>query len=95
MLQEKEIKLSKKAMELLALDDFQDKLLIVEEMKQTNQFFEFNTTTCMATIQKSMDEERSVSMVVIGTEHKTVLVLEPSGTKIKKSFKVKGIPVCL
>jgi len=49
--------------------------------------------TCMDTVKKNMDEDDAVSSLVIGTESKQILILNPSGSAILTSCKLKGVPV--
>ena len=52
-----------------------------------------NFITCLGKIQKSLDEEKCVMLLLVGTENKEVLILEQTGMAIKKSFTLKSVPV--
>jgi hypothetical protein len=52
-----------------------------------------NYVTCMTKINKSLNEEKAIQMLVVGTEHCDVIVLEPSGLSVKTSFKLPSQPV--
>lgn len=43
-----------------------------------------NFISCMAKINKNMDEDKAVSMLVLGTEQKQVIILDHSGMSVKK-----------
>lgn len=52
-----------------------------------------NYITCLGRINRNMDEEKSVQMLVIGTEHCDVLFLQANCQKIEKELKVPSVPV--
>ena len=52
-----------------------------------------NYITCLGRINKNMDEEKAVQMLVIGTEHCDVLFLQANCQKIEKEVKVSSVPV--
>ncbi len=43
--------------------------------------------TCLDTLQKDSDDPRGVSSVVVGTENREILILDPSGTSILKKIR--------
>jgi Bardet-Biedl syndrome 1 protein len=43
-------------------------------------------------MNKSLDEEKAVSMLVVGTESKDVFILENNGLAIKKQINIKSVP---
>ena len=51
--------------------------------------------TCMETLNKNVDGERAVSSLVIGTESRQVLVLDPPGNSILAKVTLPGVPVNL
>ena len=38
-----------------------------------------NYITCMSKINKNLDEEKAVQLLLVGTEHSQLLILEPNG----------------
>jgi Bardet-Biedl syndrome 1 protein len=56
------------------------------EMKQLNY------VTCMTKINKSIDEDKSTSQLVLGAENKTILILDPSGMKVQTQLKIDSVP---
>lgn len=47
----------------------------------------------MSKIYKSVEEERSQSLLVIGTENQEIIVIDKSCMAINKSFQLKSVPV--
>ncbi len=43
--------------------------------------------TCLETLQKDSDDPRGVGSVVVGTENREILILDPSGTSILKKIR--------
>ena len=54
-----------------------------------------NFITCLSRINKSLDEDKAVSVVLVGTESKELHVLETSGMSIKKTYTLKSVPCFL
>jgi hypothetical protein len=54
-----------------------------------------NYVTCLTKINKSLNEEKAVQMLVIGTEHGGLLFMDPSGLLIKRELKLPSTPVQL
>lgn len=52
-----------------------------------------NFATCLSKINKALEEEKSSSHLLIGTESKHIIVLETSGMKEKKRFELPSVPV--
>ena len=44
-------------------------------------------------MQKSLDEEKGVQMLVVGTENKDLIILDHTGTAVKKQIQLKSVPV--
>jgi Bardet-Biedl syndrome 1 protein len=51
--------------------------------------------TCMEVLKKEMDDDDAVSMLVVGTEAKQVLVLDAAGSSILVSATLVSVPVFL
>jgi len=47
----------------------------------------------MSHINKTIDDEKGISQLVIGTENKSILILDPSGSNISQEFKLSSTPV--
>ena len=62
-------------------------------MKRNAALIHKNFISCLGKINKNIDEEKSVQMLLVGTEHNQLIVLEPNGTKVKKEFTLKSVPV--
>ena len=48
--------------------------------------------TCMKTLNKEFDEADAVGSLVIGTEAKTILILDPAGKSIQAQCKLPSVP---
>lgn len=47
----------------------------------------------MGKINKALDEEKTVQMLLLGTEHSQLIILEANGQKIKHEVALKSVPV--
>lgn len=47
----------------------------------------------MSKIQKSLDEEKTVTLLIAGTENRDIFILEQTGMAIKKHIQLKSVPV--
>lgn len=47
---------------------------------------------CMEVIHKSLPDDKAVSCLVLGTENKEVIILEPSGNKVHARISLPGVP---
>lgn len=54
-----------------------------------------NYITCMTKINKGLDDEKAVQMLILGTEHCQVLFLEPNGQVVKQEVVIPSQPVQL
>lgn len=76
---------------LLALGKEAQKKFI-EETKGT-ELSEKDFVTCTSKISKSIDEDKSTSQLIVGTESKQLLIVDPSGSKFVQNFKLLSQPV--
>ncbi|XP_015781320.1 Bardet-Biedl syndrome 1 protein-like isoform X2 [Tetranychus urticae] len=51
--------------------------------------------TCIATIKKTVDEDNNLNCLIIGTENKDILIIEPDAFTILTSVQLPSIPVFL
>jgi hypothetical protein len=72
--------------------DAQKKL--VEDTKDT-ELKQTNFVTCMTKINKSIEEDKSVSQLILGTENQSVVILDPSGMKVVQEIKLDSVPMQL
>jgi len=86
----------------VAVSALTSELISFEDINQQRAFFSLkrsaallhkNYITCLGRINKSRDEEKTVQMLVVGTEHEQIIILEPSGQKVKAEIKLKSVPV--
>ena len=47
----------------------------------------------MSKINKSLDEEKTVQQLVVGTEHSQLIFLESNGQKVAMEVQLKSVPV--
>ena len=53
------------------------------------------TITVMNTLKRSTDDEYAVSMLVVGTEHKQLYILDHTGSSILHKILLPAIPAFL
>ena len=91
-LRESGVQLSSRSMDLLRADhpqqiyDYCDSCRHIPLLQQT-------VVTCMGVIPKSSLELHAVGCLVVGTEGKEVMVLDPSGTSVDFSVTLPSVPV--
>ena len=56
---------------------------------------QLTVATCMETLNKNMQNERAISSLVVGTESRHIIIMDPSGTSILKKFLLPSVPVFL
>ncbi len=49
--------------------------------------------TCLAKINKGLEDEKAVQVLLIGTESKDIVILDPSGLKEKGRIGLPSVPV--
>ena len=86
--------LSSRSLDLLALESDEDRAAFVDKVKGT-QLVQQTVITCMETLNKNVEGETAVSSLVIGTESRQVLVLDPPGSSILAKVTLPGVPVNL
>ena len=93
-LRESGVVLSSRSMDLLRADhpqqiyDYCDQVRHIPLLQQT-------VVTCMCVIRKSSAEAHAVGCLIVGTEGKEVMVLDPSGTTVDFSVALPSVPVFL
>ena len=91
-IRESGIQLSSLSVELLSIESIPEQLEFVNQSKgQALQHQNF--ITCLGKHQKSFDEDKTVTMLVIGTENRDILLLDQTGMQIKKQIQLKSVPV--
>ncbi|TNV81162.1 hypothetical protein FGO68_gene3820 [Halteria grandinella] len=90
-IRESGIAISTISSELLSLEN------ALEQMEYARQNYTMliqhqNFITCMTRINKSLDEEKAVSMLVIGTEQRNIFIMDQSGMSVKKQITLKSVP---
>eukprot|EP00823_Brevimastigomonas_motovehiculus_P009048 TRINITY_DN8720_c0_g1_i1.p1 TRINITY_DN8720_c0_g1~~TRINITY_DN8720_c0_g1_i1.p1 ORF type:complete len:595 (-),score=112.36 TRINITY_DN8720_c0_g1_i1:290-2074(-) len=76
-------------------------LLSLKEAKEQESWIELNkkftltqssVITCMETVAKTIANDRAVSCIVLGTEHKQIYILDSNGSTIIKTFTLPSVP---
>lgn len=91
---EKGIQLSARSTNLLSLQETKEQLQYIETQRHL-PLIQLTVATCMETLNKNQTTERAISSLVIGTESKHVIIMDPSGTNILKKISVPSVPVLL
>lgn len=86
-LRESGVAVSALTSELISFEDVVPQMAFYQKNKKRALVHE-NFVTCMAKINKSLDEEKTTQMLVVGTEHCTVLFMDPGGQEVKLEVKV-------
>eukprot|EP00164_Ancoracysta_twista_P002068 GFYU01002724.1.p1 GENE.GFYU01002724.1~~GFYU01002724.1.p1 ORF type:complete len:595 (-),score=154.58 GFYU01002724.1:156-1940(-) len=84
--------LTSRSFDLLAIEDPQSRADFAIAHKDT-PLVQHTSITCMEVINKNMDEPRAVTQLVMGTESKHVMILNPGGSSILTKVKLNGVPV--
>jgi len=63
------------------------------DIPQGAKFCHRNFIVNMTKIYKSIEDEKSQSMLVVGTENSEILIIDKSGLSITQSFKLPSVPV--
>lgn len=84
--------LSSRSLDFLALEDPSEQAAFVLSVKDT-PMKQDTVITCMETLKKVSTEPDAVSSLVIGTESKRVLILDPAATSMQCSVELGGVPV--
>jgi Bardet-Biedl syndrome 1 protein len=88
------VQLSTRSMNLLALTNRAEQDAFITSSKPL-PLVQLTVATCMETLCKNMQGERAISSLVVGTESRHVLIMEPSGTGVLKKFLLPSVPVFL
>ena len=91
---DKGVQLSSRSQDLLGLESPEDRAKYVELTKK-RPLKQASVVTCMETILKDREELDSVSSLVIGTEAKDVLILNPTGSSIEVKLNLPSVPQLL
>lgn len=84
------IDLSYKSNDLLSCQDFEEQKKLFESYKELLTIPDM--PTCIQVLKKQSEEETALSNLILGTELKSVLVLDSQGTSILKKIKLPSAP---
>jgi len=93
-LRESGVAVSSLTSELISFEDIVPQRAFYEKKKHL-AIVHNNYITCMSKINKSLDEEKTIQMLVVGTEHSQLFFLAPNGQDVKKEVKLPSVPVFL
>eukprot|EP01029_Cantina_marsupialis_P027873 TRINITY_DN774111_c0_g1_i1.p1 TRINITY_DN774111_c0_g1~~TRINITY_DN774111_c0_g1_i1.p1 ORF type:complete len:582 (+),score=125.00 TRINITY_DN774111_c0_g1_i1:159-1904(+) len=88
------IELSNRSMDLLAKIDIEEQKEFIDSHKNAPNV-QPTCITCMESIKRESDVHDAVSSLVIGTENKYILFLDPAGASIEAKVELPGVPVML
>jgi Bardet-Biedl syndrome 1 protein len=88
--------LSARSLELISLESEEKRLLFVDEMKEI-ELTQWTCITCMDILKRDNEENDAVSLLVVGTENKQLLILpeDPSGSVCRCKVNLPSVPVLL
>eukprot|EP00753_Platysulcus_tardus_P001082 PLAT11031.1.p1 GENE.PLAT11031.1~~PLAT11031.1.p1 ORF type:complete len:593 (-),score=328.29 PLAT11031.1:168-1946(-) len=86
------VRLSSRSLDMLGLSDAEERGAFAEEVKN-DKLRQQTVITCMETIHKNQEERDAISCLVLGTESKQVIILEPGGNRMKAQFDLPDVPV--
>ena len=93
-LRESGVAVSALTSELIAFEEIGPQMAFFEEKKNQALVHE-NFITCMSKINKNLNEEKTIQMLVVGTEHNHVFFLDPNGQAVKREALLPSQPVQL
>jgi hypothetical protein len=88
------VQLSTRSMNLLGLATRPEQDAFINSQKSL-PLVQLTVATCMETLNKNMTTERAISSLVVGTESRHIIIMDPSGTSILKKFLLPSVPVFL
>lgn len=65
---------------------------LIEETRNA-ELKQLNYATCMTKINKNIDEDKSMSQLIIGTENRSLLILDPSGMKVLQEIRLDSVAI--
>lgn len=86
------VNLTSRSLSLLHVKDEKEQEDYINERKHL-QLLQLTVATCMEVLYKNMVAERAVSSLVVGTEAKQVIIMDPSGTSVLKKIELPSVPV--
>ena len=86
--------LCSRSLDILALEDVEEMEAFYAGVKDL-PLRQQSVITCMETLNKDMEETDSVSSLVIGTEAKDIIILDPPGSKVLVKCTLRSIPVSM
>jgi Ciliary BBSome complex subunit 1 len=93
-LRESGVNISSRSQELLSLENSDKRNDFIQEMNEID-LIQCTSITCMGVLKKDSDEIDAVTLLVVGTEAKQVLILpsDPSNSTVLWSLSLPSVPV--
>ncbi|RWS29918.1 Bardet-Biedl syndrome 1 protein-like protein [Leptotrombidium deliense] len=87
-----EVGLTPRSQKFLSLSNAQEMEAFVSS--QENQTLRrLQIITCVASIKKTVDDEKAISCFILGTENKDIFIIEPDAFTVLCSVKLPSVPV--
>lgn len=86
--------ISSRSQELLSLDNSEKRSKFIEEMNE-GDLVQTTSISCMDVLKKDSDEVDAVTLLIVGTEAKQVLILpsDPSNSVVLWTLSLPSVPV--
>ena len=84
--------LSARSLDLLAIEDADSRFAYVEAVKE-QPHRQDTVITCMSTMPKNSEEPDAVSSLVIGTESRLLIILDPAATTKLCQVELASVPI--
>ncbi len=90
-LRENKVAISGLSTELLSIESVEEQLKFAKS--NSSQLLQHqNFITSMGKIRKNLEEEKSVTLLLLGTENRELFVLEQNGISIRDRYTLKAVP---
>lgn len=94
MLRERDIVLSTRSQELLSYDAPEAQVDFIQKNKEA-PLLQSTFITCMTCVKKDQESDGSLSMLILGTEHRGIYILDHTGSAILKKVELPAVPSIL
>jgi len=85
-------KATTRTLDLLTCESNEERLEKIIHYRDMGPITNQSCITCMEVLKLNMDDPNSVSMLVVGIEHKAVYILDPAALKVLTKVELDGIP---
>eukprot|EP00698_Gefionella_okellyi_P003862 TRINITY_DN13580_c0_g1_i1.p1 TRINITY_DN13580_c0_g1~~TRINITY_DN13580_c0_g1_i1.p1 ORF type:complete len:572 (-),score=130.88 TRINITY_DN13580_c0_g1_i1:93-1808(-) len=88
------VALSTQSLDLLALANEKEQQELIARNLET-PLLQYTVVTSLGVLMKSMDDEVAVGCLVVGTEARNIMILDPTGKRVLHKVKLKSVPSML